>query len=588
MAQLDGVANRRFAAACGLGAGAAFVVFFWFLWAAPGGFLDPTPWGLGAFYDEQTRAWFDGRWDADAGSFFIERINIDGRYYMYFGPWPALLRVPVLAVTSYFDGRLTRISLLAALAVLLVGASRLVWQARTLYREGRPTRREQAALAAFVFALGCGSSVLILSASIWVYDEAILWGAAWAVWSLCWCIAHLTAADSRTLALASATTTLAILSRPSSGVIGVAVLGGVFAVQMLGTVVPAPLRRLAPRVRRLAGVGGRLVERRPWPTAVAAAVPVAAYAAVNLAKFGSAFSVPFDRQDLVNDTNPLRRGVLEANGSDLLAIDEIPTNVLNYFRPDGISFHRLFPFIDFKDGVAVVGSPARDIEWLYASLTVTATFLLALTLVGFAAVYMPRSGASLGSTRVRVLRLPALATIAGLVPTLMFPSVFQRYTVDFTPAFVLLGATGLCATLEHLRGRVRLRRVAVAVGVVVLAWNVAANIALTLNLQRGYGISASPADRGDWLRTRIRWTERLGLEPSVVIIRWDRRRSAMPSAGPIGSVLVADRCASLMLSDGSTWLPVEMGDPSSLCEESPDASASGARGRLQLTRDVPR
>jgi hypothetical protein len=558
-------AVRRHVAACAVGGGGAFAVFLWFLWAAPGSFLDKTPYGMGGFYDAQTRAWFQGRWYAQADSFFIERITVDGHHYMYFGPWPSLLRAPFLAVTSAYDGRLTRFSLLLAVTVLLAGVGRLLWQVRALRRTGLPSRWEQAAVAAFLFAVGCGSSVVVLSASVWVYDEAILWGTAWAVWSLSWCIVYLLRGTGRALVLASASATLAILSRTSSGVVGVVVLGAIFAVQLVSSARQGRLRSLGHRVARIAGFDDELVARRSWPTAIAAVVPVAAYAAVNFAKFGTLFTVPFDHQDLVNRSDPLRKSVLKANGSDLLAINEIPTNLVNYFRPNGISFRRLFPFIDFSHGVPLVGSPARDVEWLNASLTVTATFLLVVAVVGLAAVCLPRFAASSDLARARVLRAPALATAVALGPTLMFPSVFQRYTVDFMPALILLGAAGLYVAGARLRDRRRLRVVVAVVASVVLAWNVAANMALTVNMQRGYQIVTS-TNRGAWVRDQIRWTERLGIDPSADIVRWDssvtKRR---PPAGPVGSFLVVDDCKAIMLSDGAVWLELDIAHPAPVC-----------------------
>jgi hypothetical protein len=541
-------------------------VFLWFLWAAPGGFLDKTPFGLGGFYDEQARAWFHGRWNADAGSFFIERITVHGRYYMYFGPWPSLLRVPVLAVTSHYDDRLTRISLLIAVAVLLVGVGRLLWQVRTLRGTGVPSRHEQAASAAFLLAVGCGTSVVLLSASVWVYDEAILWGAAWAIWSLSCCLAYLVGGTGRALALASLTTTLAISSRASSGVIGVGILGAVFALQLLNSIHNDRVRALRQRVALVAGIDDRIAQRRPWRAGAAAAIPIAAYAAVNWAKFGSPFAVPFQRQDIVNRSDPLRAAVLRANGHDLLALNEVPTNVVNYFRPDGISVHRLFPFIDFSRGVAVVGSPARDVEWVHASLTVTATFLLVLAIVGLAVVCLPRFAATSDLTAARVLRVPALATLVSLGPTLMFPAVFQRYTVDFTPALVLLGATGMYAAGTLLRGRRTARTIVVVLGVFVLTWNVAANLALTLNLQRSYQDVVTPTERADWVRDQIRWTKRFGIEPRPTIVRWDRAATPVPRAGPVGSFLITDDCRALAVSDGSSWLEIAADDPRPLCD----------------------
>jgi hypothetical protein len=557
-------AVRRHALACGVGGGGAFAVFLWSLWAAPGGFLDRTPFGMSGFYDAQARAWFDGRWYGDAAAFSFERIAVDGHYYMYFGPWPSLLRAPVLAVTSTYDGRLTRFSLLLAVAVLMAGVGRLLWQVRSLRGTGVPSRWEQAAVAAFLLAVGCGSAVVVLSASVWVYDEAMLWGVAWAVWSLSWCITYLVRGSTLALVLASATATLAILSRTSSGVVGVVVLGAVFGVQLVGSARHGGLRAFGHRVARVAGFGDQLVERRPWPAAVAFAFPIVAYAAVNWAKFGSVFAVPFDRQDVVNRIDPYRARVLDANGDDLLALGEIPTNLVNYFRPNGFSIDRLFPFVDFSPRVVLVGSPVRDLEALHASMTVTATLLLALAVIGLAAVCLPRFAASSDLAGVRVLRMPAAATVISLGPMLMFPSVSERYTVDFTPALVLLGATGLYVAGARLHGRRTARTVVAVLGVVVLGWNVASNLALTLNYQRGYQGVVSPADRANWVRDRVRWTERLGIDPRVTIVRWDPAVTPRPRVGPLGSFLVVDDCREIMLSNGSRWLELDT-DDRSLC-----------------------
>jgi hypothetical protein len=398
-----------------------------------------------------------------------------------------------------------------------------------------------------------------------VYDEAILWGAAWAMWTLSWCITYLVRGTRRALVLASVGATLAISSRTSSGVVGVVVLGTVFGVQLIGSARHGGLRTLAHRVARVAGFDDDLVGRRPWPAAIATAVPIVAYGAVNWAKFGNPFIVPFQHQDIVNRADPLRRAVLAANGHDLLALNEIPTNLFNYFRPDGISFERLFPFVDFTHGVVKIGSPARDIEWLSASLTVTATLLLALAVVGLAAVCIPRFATSSDLARVRVLRVPALAALISLGPTLMFPSVFERYTVDFTPALVLLGATGMYVASARLRHHRTARTIVVVVASVILAWNVAANAALTLNLQRGYQDVVTPAHRAAWVRDRIRWTERLGIGPSATIVRWDPAAEKKPAAGPLGSFLVVGDCKAMLLSDGSRWLPLTVDDPSPLC-----------------------
>src|SRR5690606_32556036 len=105
----------------------------------------------GDFYDLQVRAWFDGRWDIppvrdDDGRvrtdalgnpitpLSIEAIVVDGRAYLYYGPVPSLLRVPVLAATDALDGETTQPAMAAAFLVAMAGVTVLHWRIRALVR----------------------------------------------------------------------------------------------------------------------------------------------------------------------------------------------------------------------------------------------------------------------------------------------------------------------------------------------------------------------------------------------------------------------------------------------------------------------
>ena len=105
----------------------------------------------------------------------LERFNIGGKFYTYFGPWPAILRMPVVAFTNEFDGRLSRVSMLLAFVVLLGFTARLAWQARSLVRgDGPPTRATLLAAGSFVFVAGCGSTALFLASRAWVLSRGDL------------------------------------------------------------------------------------------------------------------------------------------------------------------------------------------------------------------------------------------------------------------------------------------------------------------------------------------------------------------------------------------------------------------------------
>jgi hypothetical protein len=367
-----------------------------------------------------------------------------------------------------------------------------------------------------------------------------------------------------TLALAAATTTLAITSRVSCGIVGIVVLAGCATVQLLASRRHPRLRAAGAGLARIGGLDDRLAGRSPWPAGFAAAVPLGTYVVVNWLKFGTLFSVPFDKQDLVNAAVPERLDVLARNGPDLTSVSEIPTNLFNYFRPNGIALDPLFPFVDFSRKVEVVGDPVRDIEQVYAAITPSSTLLLALSLVGLAVVASRRAGRAARLEEVRVLRLHALGTAVAVLPTLMFASVAHRYTVDFVPAMAILGAAGMYALPALLRGRTALRRgLAVGAGVVLVA-NVWVQLSLTLQMQRGYQGIVSIQHRSEYVQARIDWTRRLGLEPRGELLEQEAG-DALPDA-PIGTFLVIGDCDDLLLSEGEGWLELEFEDPGAVCE----------------------
>ena len=74
------------------------------------------------FFDAQARSMLDGRLDVPPEVVGFEGFLIGGKTYIYFGPVPALLRMPVMLVTDRFDGRLTTVSMLVAMLVLSMAA----------------------------------------------------------------------------------------------------------------------------------------------------------------------------------------------------------------------------------------------------------------------------------------------------------------------------------------------------------------------------------------------------------------------------------------------------------------------------------
>ena len=94
------------------------------------------------FFEAQGNAFLDGRIDVPAYVMGIEGFTEGSKTFMYFGPFPALLRIPVLLVTQDFDGEMTSVSMLLAWVVFAVFTTRLVWLVRrAVLAPGRARRR---------------------------------------------------------------------------------------------------------------------------------------------------------------------------------------------------------------------------------------------------------------------------------------------------------------------------------------------------------------------------------------------------------------------------------------------------------------
>jgi hypothetical protein len=545
--------RARFLLAGAVGGLGAFCVFAWFVLA---GRLDPLRQeSLANFYEVQARSWLHGRWDAGPGDFLFERFNVDGRYYTYFGPAPALLRVPVVLFTDSLDGRLSRLSMMLAFAVLLVASATLAWQARRCLRgDGPPRRAGLVATGAFVFLSGTATTALFMGAKAWVYHEAILWGAAWSVASFSFLVAYLMAPSRRLIVGASATATLAFLSRGSVGLGPVAALAIVAGVQLLV--------RLRDRVRPLRGDGwvGRLLglgSTRPdtawWLMAAAVAVPVALYAYVNYVKFGTLFGTPpYHLQDQLA-ARPSRQAALAANDGSLFGFHYAPTILLAYFRPDGITFDRLFPWVSFAGPPRILGDVQFEAANFSASVTVTSLVFTVLVVLGvWAAIRAPHVA---DGPTAAVFRVPIIGTVVGCAGMFVLAFLEERYLGDIVPFLVVGGALGLWWVARLLGGRPRAVRTAtVAALAVVAAWSVWATASLTLLEQREFGPLVSTRTRAALLDFQVRVHEKIpGGTPSRVAHGGLR----LPPPASAGSLYVAGDCAGLYWSNGRFWHPVE-------------------------------
>lgn len=268
------------------------------------------------FFEDQARSLLHGHLWVTSESIDGEAIISNGHPYGYFGIVPALLRVPVMALFPnapagvwwpYWWPYLATWYFTAAFALEALCAIGL---ARWCTRQVRRIRGWSAPLwdalgeAGLVAAI-LGSSTLFLTARVYPYEEAILWGVAFAlatVWSL--------------------------LLLHETGRIRYAVLAGIGAIGTIGSrptvgagAVVAMLCFIPVVWRRRAAV---------YTVAVGAATALASYCLVTELKFGTLLSPPWQNH-IQYANSPQRLALVKAGAS---SVRYIPTTMLQYLRPD--------------------------------------------------------------------------------------------------------------------------------------------------------------------------------------------------------------------------------------------------------------
>jgi hypothetical protein len=472
--------SRRYAKAFAVGALLAGVVFFWMVTE---GTFDPghrVPFSAN-FYDVQAHRFLEGHLSMPASVLNIEGYEHNGNTYMYFGPVPALLRLPVAVVTDSLDGHTGVVTMTLAYVLAMVALGRISWRLRRWARGGREVDTTDAVLAGVTaFVLGAGSSIMFLGAGDYVYHEAILWGVAFGFAAFEAILAWIERPRGSVLLLAGVLATLALLSRVGVG-IGPPIALGLLAVAVA-------LVRIWPRAKRVTAGLGLVTEQLGWNVVAglvaACLAPVALYALVNEAKFGTLFSIPFDHQ-AVNAIVPQRAAVLAANGGTLQNVRALPTNLLQYLRPDAVQLDAAWPWVRLPSWrPSVIGDVRYDLLDHTSSVTAAMPLFVVLGLGGLVA--MVRAGARTTVATARSVTLPFVGALCAAVPSLTIVYIAERYTGDFLPLLVLPALVGLHAFVRWSRSSSARRGLVVgasiALGVLAL-WGCVANVGIARDYQ---------------------------------------------------------------------------------------------------------
>ncbi len=475
------------------------------------------------FYDLQARAFLVGRLDVPTGTLGIEGFVVDDRTYTYFAPLPAVLRMPVLAVTDRLDGRLTLLSMVLAWTIFAAATVALVWAVRRFFRGDEPVAKTEGILAGIFIAAATGGTTLTYDAGLpWVYHEAYIWAAATAVGGLYWLVRTVEEPSSRNAAWLGGFAFAAVMSRIPAG----------WAVSGAALVTAAWLLTPARRARH-----GSL-----WSLfLIAGSIPLFAGIAYNMVRFDHPWLFPLDMQ-VWTEVNAQRRAALAANGGTLTGPQFLPTSLVNYFRPDGIRFVDHFPWVTLPAEPAKAYAGAFvDQVYRTGSATSFMPLLMALSVVALISLLRVRR-----NRHLRPLIAVFLGGIAVSAGVMGYGYLSNRYVSDLVPGLVVGGTIGLWALSEMVRPR-RVAFVTTAFVMVLLG-----TVGLWANAATGHEV-ARTTWRGDqlidYLEAQRRTSSPAGLAARITL------GEGRPAGGTADDLFVAGDCDALYLNTGDLYEP---------------------------------
>jgi hypothetical protein len=404
---------------------------------------------LGEAYDSQAEHLLRGDAGVDGDAIRHEAIVVNGKSVMYFGPFPAFVRMPLNFIYHSGRGSWSRLSGFCAGMIALAAFAGLVGRCLRASQLSARWRNwlGNASLVGFAF----GSPLLLLLGNLSIYDEAIVWGLAWSLAALYFVWRSRTAegnALTRSLLAFSLCAGAALLSRATFG---------------------APLLLIAPLL------AFRVLRRKPIRNLAALFLPFGAallfHLTLSYAKFGN-----FSGMSIENHINAPQREFAQKHG--LFRLERVPYSFADYFilrrperRPDA-------PFLKgerhFYSHPTLYSVPFSE---TYSSLLWCSSWILLGAIMGVILLLRPGGSGAVGRGIAAIL----LVQVIGI---LCFMGLAQRYMAEFFPflvfSFVVFLRTGRAA-LFHLR-YVIIALVAVSVvinSLTTVAWLVGADMNTT-------------------------------------------------------------------------------------------------------------
>jgi hypothetical protein len=397
----------------------ALVVLLW-VFTTGAGHHNFVKEALGDAYDSQAEHFLRGDPGVDGEAILHEAMVVEGKVRMYFGPFPAFLRIPLNYIYPEGRGRWSRISGFCAGIIALAAFTGLL---RTSLRSSHlsPLWRNwvgNACLVGFAF----GSPLLLLLGGLSIYGEAIVWGLAWSLAAIYFACRSRNAEGSvltRSLLAFSFCSGGALLSRVTFGA----------PLLLIAPLLALRLFRKDQIIRNLAALFLPLVTALLF------------HLLLSYARFGTFRGVSYEHYN-----NPTHREFVQKYGA--FRLERVPYSFADYFILRRPELQHGPPFL--KAGWHSYNYPSLyslSFTETYSSLLWCSSWVMLGASMGVALLLRPGGANGLDRGIAAVLCVQVIGILS-------FHALAQRYTAEFYPFFVFALVFFLRtsrAALFHLR-----------------------------------------------------------------------------------------------------------------------------------------
>jgi hypothetical protein len=365
---------------------------------------------LGGAYDSQAEHFLRGDVGVDSDAIAHEAMIVNGHVRMYFGPFPAFIRIPLNFIYPAGHAKWSRISGFCAGVIALfafAGLMRMALRSSSLSSRARNWLGNTCLIG---FALG--SPVVFLIGNLSIYSEPIIWGLALSLAALHFALRAREctgAAFTRSLLGFSFCAAAALLARVTFG------LPFLFIAPLLAIKIPRD---------------NRMVNFSALALPLTAALTF--YSWLSYARFGSFTGLTYDYY-----INPDHREYARQHG--IFNLTRVPYSFGDYFSLAPPSLNSKPPLFRVGRHYLPVGAPfSLDFSETFLSVPWCSGWLVLGAILGIACL--------LRSPRTDFFqRAVAIALLTQFVCVLSYFALAQRYTADLYPFLIFCFSTFLAA-----------------------------------------------------------------------------------------------------------------------------------------------